>query len=474
MKSNCRKQNRAVGEHLQAPSMMKYGAVDAIARVASASPTEERFWLLQELDGGSSAYNVPFLLKLTGIDDVGVVVPALNEMVSRHETLRTSFQLQVNGLTQVVLAEQRLNVPVLECRHVSATEKNGIQLLQELLEEESSFRFELSSPPLLRVQFIKMSESTLLLINMHHIITDGWSIEILISELEALCGLGRAQRVLAPLTMQYVDYTEWELNRLRSALTDRQIRYWKQQLAGLPACLTLPFDRPRAIPETLPSGVVTDYLDREKMDHLKQACRNCGVTPFMFLLAVFQVLLARESGQDAIAVGVPVANRSLPGTEVLIGSFVNTVVVRSDVCWKSTFKDLLSQIKATACDAYEHQNVPFHWLVREVRVAPPSHCHPLFQVAFAMQSIRESESREKRHIEFFDIEFSPHMAKFDLCVEIKNIGARSRIRFEYKRSLFNRSTVMSMLKTYGALIEEFMQTPSIRLSHCKVFGSGQL
>ena len=358
-----------------------------ISRRAHAGPVplsfaQQRLWFLQRLEPGSAAYNIPFAARLKGILDVVALQWALQTIVARHESLRTTFAETEDTPVQVVAGSTSVPLPVVDLSRLPEPERE----LRRLAGKEARAAFDLEKGPLLRGQLLRLGpQEHMLLLTVHHIVSDGWSMGVLLKELAALyrAGVTGAPSPLPELPLQYADYAVWQRRQLQSDRLERQLAYWQQRLAGAPAVLELPTDRARS------SGVssgraarATLALPKTLADDLKELSRREGATLFMTLLAAFKILLARYSGQDDIVVGTPIAGRSHTELEGLIGCFLNTLVLRTDLSGAPTFKELVARVRETALGAYANQELPFERLVEELQPARSLGHNPLFQVLF--------------------------------------------------------------------------------------------
>ena len=338
-----------------------------IPRRSSSEPpplsfAQERLWFLNQLEPESPAYNESNITRLSGSLDVPALEKALNQIVERHEVLRTTIALAGGAPQQLIARSRSLDLPVIDLRTLTNKERDceAHRLITETLRRP----FDLSRDLMLRALVIRLTdqEHTFLLVK-HHIASDGWSAGILWQELAALYR-GSISGEMAPLPelpVQYADYAVWQRNALRGAALETKLAYWRKQLNNLPT-LQLPTDRPRTPVQTLRGARHPLVLSRNLLSEISALCRRERVTMFMTLLAAFQVLLQKYSGQDDIVVGAPIAKRDRPELETLIGFFINSLVLRTDLTGNPTFRELLRRVREVALGAYEHQDVPFEKL----------------------------------------------------------------------------------------------------------------
>jgi hypothetical protein len=420
---------------------------------------QERLWLLDRLLPRGSIYNVAKGYRLLGSLDVAAMRLALNELVRRHEMLRTRFVLEEQGPMQVIASEWRLEVEAEELGAVAAEARDSEA--RRRMQQEAQEPFDLEHGPLIRARLLRLSgEEHWLLLTMHHIVTDGWSSGVLVRELSVLYGAySRGEESPLPaLPVQYADYAVWQREWLQGETLEQQLGYWKPVLADLPV-LDLPTDRPRPAVASFRGGWVRFTMDAELTQRLKDLGRREGVTPFMTLLAAFQVLLHRYSGQDDIAVGVPIAGRVRPELSGVIGFFVNRLVMRGDLSGEPTFKQYLARVRARALEAYAHQDLPFEKLVSELRPKRDMSRNPLFQVALVLQNTPPGELRLGGLVVEPLAEIGNESAKFDLNLSLSEVAGTLRARMEYASDLFDLSTIERMIGHWCALLEGIVADP---------------
>ncbi|MBV8235529.1 MAG: non-ribosomal peptide synthetase, partial [Acidimicrobiia bacterium] len=350
---------------------------------APLSSAQARLWFLDRLDGPTPNYNMPGMLRLTGALDLDALRASLRAIRDRHETLRTRFLLRGDEPVQVIEPPGDFPLPVSDLTALDAESREAT--FRRLVSEEAARPFDLPLGPLLRAHLVRLGERAhALLFVMHHIISDGWSIGVLIRELVSLYRSyhdGDAPD-LEPLPFQYADYVEWQRARLSDEVLRPQLAYWRDRLAGAPDALGLPTDRPRPSVQTFRGRVECFPIGAGLTKRLKSLGRQCDSTLFMVLHAGFASLLARYSGADDVLVGTPVANRTQPGIDRLIGFFVNTLVLRTDLSGDPTFAELIARVRHASLRDFSHQDVPFERLVDELRPQRSLSHSPLFQVMF--------------------------------------------------------------------------------------------
>ncbi|HEY6190004.1 MAG TPA: amino acid adenylation domain-containing protein, partial [Pyrinomonadaceae bacterium] len=347
---------------------------------------QQRLWFLDQLEPGNPAYLMPAALRLDGKLKVSTLEQAFSEIVRRHESLRTNFALVDGQPVQIIAPAQPVTLSITDLSQLATDEREAEA--RRLAGAEAQRPFDLSAGPLLRVSLLKLAEDEhILLFTMHHIISDGWSIGVLVKEVTTLYEAFSAGQSssLPELPIQYADFAHWQREWLQGEVLDAQLSYWREQLADAPV-LQLPTDRPRPAVQSYRGAHHSVRLDAALTDELKRISRQEGVTLFMLLLAAFQTLLSRYSGQEDIVVGSPIANRTRAEVEGLIGFFVNTLVLRTRLEGRPSFREVLGRVREAALGAYAHQDVPFEMLVEELEPERDMSRTPLFQVMFVLQN----------------------------------------------------------------------------------------
>jgi amino acid adenylation domain-containing protein len=441
------------------------GAEEAYAFPLSFA--QRRLWFLQQLEPSGAAYNVPFAARLSGRLDASALERALNEIVRRHEILRTTFELLDEEPAQVVSAPKHFTLPLLDLSALTAGEREDHA--RRLASEEASRPFDLARAPPLRLKLIRLCETEhVLLLTMHHIVSDGWSIGVLTRELSLLYAayLHGAESPLEELRIQYADFSVWQHETLNEEVLREQLDYWKKALAGAPPVLELPTDRPRAPSPSFEGGHESFVLPRALTESLARLGRREGATLHMTLLAAFQVLLSRYAGQEDVLVGVPVAGRRRREVEPLIGFFVNTLVLRADLRGRPSFREALRRVRDAALGAYAHQDIPFEALVEALRPERLVHHTPLFQVMFNFENTPD-EPCELEGLTLGAVETKGETARFDLTLEVIERAGRLHCALRYRSALFEAATVRGMAARLRALLEAVVadaNLPVARLS----------
>ncbi|HEV2146540.1 MAG TPA: amino acid adenylation domain-containing protein [Longimicrobiaceae bacterium] len=434
---------------------------------------QERLWFLDQLGPGSGSYNVPRALRLRGVLDRGALERALGETVRRHETLRTCFR-QVDGSpVQVVAPYTGVALPVVDLSGLGGAERDA--LAKRRSAEEASRPFNLSAGPLFRVLLLALSEREhVLLLCMHHIVSDAWSTDVLHQELSALYAVYRdgGEPALPELPVQYADYAVWQREHLRGETLERQLAYWRARLEGAPELLELPTDHPRPPTPSFRGGTVPVEVPGELVERLQALGRSEGATLFMVLLGAFQVLLSKYGGSEDVVVGSPVAGRTRREVEGLIGCFVNPLVLRTDLAGDPTFRGVLRRVREVGLGGYEHQEVPFEKVVAELQPERSLGHSPLFQVTLTVQSTGGPGLRlPGLAVSDADVEFDA--AKFDLSLVVEATPQGLLGGLTYSADLFERGTIQRMVGHLERVLEQVAEDPEVRLSGVGLMGEAE-
>ncbi|MGB8509398.1 MAG: amino acid adenylation domain-containing protein [Pyrinomonadaceae bacterium] len=421
--------------------------------------SQQRLWFLAQMSHDNPAYNIPTSFRLNGQLDVEALEQSLNEVVRRHESLRTIFTMEADQPAQVIVPDVRLKLEVHDLSGLPSAERERAALA--LASEEGRLPFDLSRPPLLRVALVRLAEAEhIAVLTMHHIVSDGWSMGVLVREVAALyTAYSRGEESpLAELEVQYADYAVWQRGQLQGEALERELAYWRKQLEGAPAVLELPTDRPRPAVQSFRGGRRQFTLGEGVSGRVSEVARGEGVTQFMLLLAAFDVLLSRYSGQQDIMVGAPVAGRERVEIESLIGFFVNTLVMRARVEGTTTFRELLAQVREQTLAAFLHQSLPFEKLVEELQPERTLSHSPLFQVMFTFQN-PSVESLALPGLTLSPLDEESGTAKFDLTLLMHGAGERLSGTLEYNTDLFDARTVARMIEHFEVLLEALTLNP---------------
>ncbi|MEH2435909.1 MAG: amino acid adenylation domain-containing protein [Nostoc sp.] len=428
------------------------------------SYAQQRLWFLDQFEPNSALYNIPLALRLVGTLNQVALEQSLHEIIAHHEALRTNF-VTVNGQpTQIIQTQTNWTVSVVGLKHLSTTE-------QEIATQQSALQqaiepFNLANQALVRVTLLVLSETEhILLVCIHHIVSDGWSMGVFLQELAALYNAySQAQpSPLTPLPIQYADFALWQRQWLQGGVLQSQLSYWQQQLKDAPALLSLPTDRPRPAVQTFAGAHQEFALSQKLTQGLIQLSQKQGVTLFMTLLAAYDTLLYRYTGTEDILVGSPIANRDRSEIEGLIGFFVNTLVMRTNLAGNPSFGELLTRVREMAMEAYTYQNLPFEMLVEALQPQRDLSHTPLFQVMFALQNVPLS-GVELAGLSVTSLMPKSTTAKFDLNLFMQNTATGLVGVWEYNTDLFDASTIERMTGHFQTLLEGIIANPEQQIS----------
>ncbi len=424
---------------------------------------QERLWFLDRFDGPNSNYNVPMALRLTGNLHITALEQTTNEIVRRHEVLRTTFAQKAGDPIQIIWDSLRIPLPVIDLTGLSEEERGDE--VKRWTRKEALTPFDLSKGPLLRTTLLHLSnEEHILLMTMHHIVSDGWSMGILNREIFDLykafsMGVGSP---LPKLPLQYADFAIWQRNRLSGKELDRQLNYWKNKLTGISPVIELPTDRPRPPIQTYRGGIEWFFLESTILNRLNKLSGQAGTSLFMTLMAAFSVLLYRYSDQEDICLGSPIANRNVKEIEPLIGFFVNTLVFRNNLSGNPSFTEILGRVKQTCLDAYAHQDLPFEKLVEALQPERSQSHNPLFQVMFALHNAPLGEFKLPG-LKIRPVEMEKVTEIFDLTLSfIEQDTERGKGLLgviEYNKDIFDKDSIIRMAGHLRNVIEEILANP---------------
>ncbi|ANA73185.1 non-ribosomal peptide synthetase [Pseudomonas aeruginosa] len=426
------------------------------------SYAQERQWFLWQLEPESAAYHIPSVLRLRGRLDLDALQRSFDSLVARHETLRTRFRLDGDEARQEIAASMALPLDIVA---LGPLEEGA---LARQVETTIARPFDLERGPLLRVSLLRLAEDDhVLVLVQHHIVSDGWSMQVMVEELVQLyAAYSRGLEVALPaLPIQYADYALWQRSWMEAGEKERQLAYWTGLLGGEQPVLELPFDRPRPVRQSHRGAQFILELDIDLSQALRRVAQQEGATAFALLLASFQALLYRYSGQADIRVGVPIANRNRVEIERLIGFFVNTQVLKADLDGRMGFDELLAQARQRALEAQAHQDLPFEQLVEALQPERSLSHNPLFQVLFNYQSEARGNGQAFRfdELQMESVQFDSRTAQFDLTLDLTDEEQRFCAVFDYATDLFDASTVERLAGHWRNLLRGIVANPRQRL-----------
>jgi len=427
-------------------------------RAIPLSFAQQRLWFLDQFEPGSAFYNIALPVRFPVSVEPSLLEGALNDLVARHETLRTTFGLASGEPAQVIAPELKIAVPVHDLRRLPEDLKRAEA--QRLTSLEAQRPFDLENGPVVRAELVRLADAdNLLLLTIHHIAADGWSMDVLFRELIAFYDARRTGRPpeLTELAIQYADFAAWQRRWLSGTVLQRQVNYWTRQLEGAPPLLDLPTDRPRPAVQSFTGGMHMFIMPGSLLKAVKNLSGQEQVTLFTVLLTVFYVLLYRYTGREDLVVGTPIANRTRPELENLIGFFANTLVLRCRTSPAFTFRELLAQVRGVTVSAYAHQDIPFEKLVEELQPQRNLSYNPLFQVMFALQNtsrpVAGAVPDETAPI------LGAGVAKFDLTMFVSETANDLRAGIEYNSDLFDAATIKRIAGHYETLLAAATENP---------------
>jgi len=426
-------------------------------------------WLLDQLDLVGSAYNVPLAMRLVGELDQEALDRSFTELVRRHESLRTRFGILGGAPYQLIEPPGYFELLRIDLSGISDPQFRERRLCEQMLREQAH-HFDLSKGPLFRVLILRLdAREHAVLLTIHHIVMDGWSVGVLLQEFSSLYTAYVTQQP-SPLpepSLQYADFAIWQRRWLKGDILEEHTRYWHERLRGAPLQLRIPTDRPRPAIATFQGAELRFVLPMTLCEQLTEFARHEGATLFMVILATFQLLLSRYSGQQDIVVGSPIAGRTQRNTEGLIGFFVNTLILRTDLSGNPNFRQLLARVRDVTLGAYAHQDLPFEKLVMDLRPERNLTRQPIFQVMLALQNYPKDELTLPG-LQWSQISYTYVTSKFDLVLHLFEhsdalLGETDGLRcvFEYSTDLFDQETIRRMSVHFRTLLDLVSDNPNI-------------
>lgn len=434
----------------------------------SLSFSQQRLWFLNEFAPEANSYNIPSVLEFKGKLNIDALKYSINQIVKRHEILRTSFHTE-NGRAKVNIEEElRINLEITNLMDLNSSERNS--KLNSIIKEKIKISFDLSKLPLFKIEVLKVAnDNFLVILVLHHIISDGWSIGILVKEVGELYKsyLEGIEPSLPDLKIQYLDYAAWQRDWLNGERLNNEIDFWKNELNNASLVLNLPTDKPRSSLQTFNGCNFNFNLSETLTAEIEKLSMKLNITPFMFLLGVFEILLYKYTNQKDFVIGTPIANRTRKETEALIGFFVNTLAIRVALNEESTVQELFKQVRERLLNAYSHQDLPFEKLVEIVHPERDTSRSPIFQVAFVFQNAPFTK------IELPDLEIKPYeiegvTSNYDMTLYMQKGNNKFNATFEYNTDLFNRNTIKRIASEFDNLLEQTVAEPKKKISKISI------
>lgn len=429
-------------------------------KVLPLSFAQQRLWLLDNIDGSSALYNMPNALRLDGDLNYQALNQALNAILQRHESLRTCFAVDEQGQPfQVLKSTSVVELGIDDLSSLPSLDKE--QCIDDMMAQEATKAFDLSRDLMLRARLLKLAENShILLVTMHHIASDGWSMGVVVDEFSTLYSafVRNQSNPLPPLTIQYADYAYWQRSWLQGDVLEKQLSYWENQLAQLPAVHKLPLDKQRPAQQSFAGDNVNSFISVKAHQDLGALCQAQGATLFMGLHAAFSVLLSHYSNETDIVIGSLIANREHAEIAGLIGFFVNTLILRSDLSNAPGFADLVQQSKQTLLDAYAHQHVPFEKIVERLQPERSTSHSPIFQIMLVLQN-NEEGTLSLPGLSLSPLTSDAGVAKYDLTLNASETPEGLALRWDYNTDLFNRGSIEQLARHFTALVEALVRSP---------------
>jgi acyl carrier protein len=468
-----------LSEHIaHSGKMLPAQAPPPITRVSRDGPlplsfAQQRLWVLDQFQPNNSLYNIPRAVRMKGPLNVDALSRSLNEIIGRHESQRTTFTTINREPVQVITPSLTIPFPMHDLTTLPASEREPEA--RRIAASEAGQPFDLAKGPLVRAALVRFGrEDHVLLLTMHHIVSDAWSAGVFVSEMSDLYEAFVAGKAspLPELPVQYADYAAWQRNWLKGEVLEAQLKYWRDQLKGAPPVIELPSDRPRPATQSFEGAYESVPLSEEISRLVTAFSQQHGVTTFMTLVAAFQALLSRYSGQEQIVVGTDLANRTSAETEKLIGFFINVLPLRTDLSGNPTFKEVVSRVREVALGAYAHQDMPFDKLVEELKPERSLSHNPLVQVLFVMQNIPK-QRRELAGLKLEPFAMPLTRSKFDLAAFMVEEGQHFVSNWLYSTDLFERSTILRIAANFETVLQHALASPETRLSALEILSDAE-
>ncbi|PMB24660.1 non-ribosomal peptide synthetase, partial [Fischerella thermalis CCMEE 5319] len=444
-----------------------------ISKNIPLSFSQQRLWFIDQLYHGSSFYNIPIAFHVQGNLNIAALQQSLNEILKRHEVWRTNFTLVNAEPVQEITTQVYWDLPIINLEHLSG--KNWEEKVKQLVAKEAKKPFNLAKGLLVRATLLRLSEEEhILLVTMHHIITDGWSCGVFLRELSTLYAAFSTNQPspLSELPIQYADFAVWQRDRIQGEFLADQLNYWKQQLQGELPVLQLPTDRPRPNVTTFTGAKEYFTFSAALTDALRQLSQREDATLFMSLLAAFNVLLYRYTDQEDILIGSPIANRNRAELEGMLGLFVNTLVLRNNLSGNPSFRELLHRVREMTLDAYAHQDLPFEMLVEELQPERDLSRNPLYEVMFVLQNT-PSSVEEVSGLTLHTLDFDSGTAQLDIFLSMSESEERLTGCLEYNTDIFDSATITQFINNFQTLLENIVANPEQRLSELSLLTASE-
>lgn len=428
------------------------------------SSAQQRLWLLDKFDPGNPVYNISLIFRLHGELNVGALEQSLEKILNRHEILRVNFTQMDGRPVQFLMPERTMPLTLINLEDQPASARLGA--VEQLAEKDARRSFNLASDALARANLFRLAGNDhLFQFIIHHIVFDGWSLNVFLQELTFFytAASKNEEASLPPLSIQYIDFSGWENDQLEKGLLDKHIHYWKQQLGGDLPVLDMPLDKPRPDAQSYHAGKDVLDISPSLTQALTALSRQESVTLFVTVLSVFYALLARYTAQEDIVVGTPIARRSHADVEKLLGVFINNLALRTDLSGNPTFRELLKRVRRTALDAFAHQEIPFEKLLSELRIERDSSHSPIFQVYFNLLDVRKGVDLDLPNLRVETPSLPEIGSIFDITLYVQNWGDTLKLKLVYNSDLFHVESMSELLERYHHLLKQVTENPDERV-----------
>jgi len=435
--------------------------------------SQQRLWFIDQLYHGSSFYNIPIAFHIQGKLNIAALKQSLNEIIKRHEVWRTNFKLVNGEPRQEIFPQSTWDLSIINLGHLSG--KDWESEVKQFAAEETKKPFNLAKGLLVRATLLRLSEEEhVLLVTMHHIITDGWSCGVFLRELSTLYAAFSTNQPspLSELPIQYADFALWQRDRIQGELLATQLNYWKQQLKGELPVLQLPTDRPRPNVTSFTGAKQYFQFSKALTDALRQLSQQADATLFMSLLAAFNILLYRYTDQEDILIGSPIANRNRAELEGMLGLFVNTLVLRNNLGGNPSFRELLHRVREVTLDAYAHQDLPFEILVEELQPERDLSRNPLYEIMFVLQNTPNTV-QEVSGLTLRTLEFDSGTAQLDIFLSMSESEEGLTGWLEYNTDIFDLATITQLIDNFQTLLENIVANPEQHLSELSLLTASE-
>ncbi|NRB37621.1 MAG: amino acid adenylation domain-containing protein [Pseudomonadales bacterium] len=442
------------------------------------SLAQERLWIIEQLNPGNAAYNIPVALTFTGALNVQALKKSLSCIVERHESLRTCIQVNHTGMAyQVISDSSDFTCLTTDLRAEVNAENTALEVAQKRVNLEANKAFACDNDVLFRAELITLADDQwLLMATMHHLISDGWSIALLQKELSSLyhAFVAGEENPLAPLAYQYADFSHWQRNNMQGEHLQLHLDYWLEQLHDAPAVIQLPSDRPRGEQQTFNGAMLSQDLSLDLSDKLKTFCQNYGTTAFNTLMSVYALLLSKYAKQHDICIGTPVSGRENADLQDIIGYFVNAVVIRNRLTGNPNILQLIQRTQDSCLGAFAHQNVPIEQILDVLPLERNLSYAPVAQTGFSFISDDFTQSLELDNVTIKNLDFERVVAKYELTCIVVDKGEKLNINFEYNTDLYNKNTIESMLNHFITLLEHCLNAPDSHINAIDLLNQDEL